>query len=160
SNHWQQSDSKPALASWAATPSKSRRRKQQPADESDVLRLIELGALQEAAKLQTEFQARCDQIDKLWGFTLHDELAAQNMRARVTAQKKKDFRPFQVFCSKHAWPDWEAPPQAILDFLCDEFKHGAAHVSRLCRSLSVVFDAAGLNNSTTDILVRAFVRRV
>jgi len=112
------------------------------------------------AKGAADYQAALDGIDKALSPPLTKELAAENRQTRVTAKAKTDFKMFQACCSKWGLPDLPAPPQAVAVFLSEESEHGAAHVSRLARSISIVHTACNFSDPTTDILVRAILRLV
>jgi hypothetical protein len=99
-----------------------------------------------------------DVIDAALAPILKDELAAENLASRVSASHKADFARFQAYCKRWELPHLPAPPQAVAVFLADESEHGAKHLARLARSISVVSRAVGFADPTEDVLVRAVLR--
>jgi hypothetical protein len=108
----------------------------------------------EAGRLQPELDA----IDAGLAPYLKKELAEENAAARISSKVKRDFARFQKCCAQWELPHLPAPPQAVAVFLVRETEHGAAHVARLCRSISTVHRAVGFADPTLDVLVRAVVR--
>lgn len=112
------------------------------------------------ARQAADYRAGLDAIDKNLSAHLGRELKLENAKTRVRAQHKQDFKAFQACCAKWGLPDLPAPPQAVAVFLSEESERGAAHVSRLARSISVVHTACNFADPTTDVLVRALLRLV
>src|SRR5262249_10476523 len=128
-------------------------------EEVNRIRERQRARLAEENAHEIEFARRCAQVDQIWGPILWKELE-QEIAKRPSAKAKADFATWQAFAARRAWPALDAPPQAVLDFLSDQFENGPAHVSRLIRSLSAVFRAVGMPDATDDFLIKAFVRRV
>ncbi len=137
-----------------------------PRDPNEIKREEEAEAKrieQEAAALQVaaDIQVLCDRIDAAMEPYLKEHLAAENSRARITRAAKRDFEKFKTYCAKYdpALPHLPAAPQAVAAFLCGGLAHGAAHVSRLCRSISTIHRALGFADPADDVLVRAIMGR-
>jgi len=130
-----------------------------PKEEVDRRRARQLAQLAQENAAEAAFQARCAEVDKIWVPILWNELQQENAKRRPGPKARADFAKWQAFAARRAWPDLEAPPQAIMDFLVDEFEHGSEHVSKLVRNLSIVFRAVGMPDATDDNLIHAFVKR-
>src|SRR5215813_10438890 len=102
------------------------------------------------AKQAADYQVGLDAIDKNLSGHLGKELKLENAKTRVRAQHKQDFKLFQACCSKWGLADLPAPPQAVAVFLSEQSEHGATHVARLARSISIVHSACNFSDPTTD----------
>ena len=137
------------------------RRRNQEEEERRVSDIWEAG-LREHQRRQEEAARHpdLDAIDHALSPHLRKELEKENAATRVTAKAKANFKLFQACCAKWGLPHLPAPPQAVAVFLSEESERGAAHVSRLARSISVVHTACNFADPTTDVLVRALLRLV
>jgi hypothetical protein len=111
-----------------------------------------------AAERSAALQPALDSIDAALGPLLKKELAAENAQARITARHKKDFARFRACCAEWKLPHLPASPQAVAIFLSNETEHGARHVCRLARSISIMHRAVNFTDPTEDVLVRAILR--
>src|SRR5262249_25975824 len=103
-------------------------------------------------------QPELDAIDAGLAPYLKKELAEENAAARISVKQKEDFARFRKCCAQWELPHLPAPPQAVAVFLAEETERGAAHVARLCRSISTVHRSCNFPDPTLDVLVRAVVR--
>jgi hypothetical protein len=99
-----------------------------------------------------------DLIDANLAAALKDELAAENLAARVTASHEADFARFQAYCKRWELPHLPAPPQAVAVYLGEQIDRGAKHLARLARSISIVHTALNFPDPCADVLVRAVLR--
>jgi len=116
--------------------------------------------LERQRALAEQVRPDLDAIDHALSPHLRKELEKVNAETRVTARAKTDFKMFQACCAKWGLPDLPAPPQAVAVFLSERSEDGAAVVSRLARSISIVHTACNFSDPTTDILPRAILRLV
>jgi hypothetical protein len=128
---------------------------------AELLRCVEIGARETAkAARDAEIQPTLDLVDANLSPHLKDELAAENLASRVSASQRLDFSRFQACCKCWELPHLPAPPQAVAVFLAEEIEHGAKHLARLARSISIVHRALNFTDPTEDVLVRAILRLV
>ena len=137
------------------------RHRKQAENERRVSDVWETG-LREYQRRQEESAHRpdLDAIDHALSPYLRKELEKENAETRVTKKAKEDFRAFQKSCEKWGLSDLPAPPQMVAVFLSERSEDGAAVVSRLARSISIVHTACNFSDPTKDILVRALLRLV
>src|SRR5262245_45454245 len=127
-------------------------------DGAELMALIDGAVAARNQKASAWLQADLDGIDAALDPYLKDQLAAENAATRVTAAQKKDFERFKACCARWGLPRLPAPPQAVAVFLVEETERGAAHISRLARSISTIHQAVNFSDPCKDVLVRAILR--
>jgi len=101
-----------------------------------------------------------DAIDAAISVHLKDELEAVNKTARVSDKDKELFKNFQATCSRWGFEALPACPQAVAVHLAEESVHGAAHISRIARSISLIHAATQMGTEPcSDVLVKALLLR-
>ena len=113
----------------------------------------------ELAAWELDQQQLRDQIDAAIFPHLKAELEAENATQRVSATDKQRYKQFQSCCETWNFPALPAPAQAVAVWLAEESVHGATHISRLARSISVVHRALNFSDPTEDVLIRALLRQ-
>jgi len=90
------------------------------------------------AQYAAQVQELCDKIDATMAPYLKNQMAVENEKARISAAIKRDFKEFEIYCTKFdpPLPHLPARPQAVAAFLCAQMDRGSAHVSRLARSIA------------------------
>src|SRR5262245_28404486 len=127
-------------------------------DGAELMALINEAVAARNQKASAWLQADLDAIDAALDPYLKDQLAAENAATRVTAAQKKDFEKFKASCARGGLPRLRPPPQAVAVFLAEETERGAAHISRLARSISTIHQAVNFSDPCKDVLVRAILR--
>src|SRR5262245_40636149 len=116
---------------------------------------------EQAAELvawEVDQQKLRDQIDAAISVHLKDELEAVNKTARVSAKDKELFKKFQATCERWGFQALPACPQAVAVHLAEESAHGAAHISRIARSISLIHAATQMGvEPCSDVLVKALL---
>jgi hypothetical protein len=126
--------------------------------EATKLGYEELGRRAEKEAHDAVLRPVLDAIDKNLAPHLKAELAEENATARLTERQKQDCSLFQKCAACWELPHLPAPPGMVAVFLSEESEKGAAHVDRLCHSISAAHRGFGFPDPTTDILVRAVTR--
>src|SRR5262249_35372707 len=90
---------------------------------------------------------------------LKPELEAENANQRVSAADRQRFRDYQTCCERWGFQALPSCPQGIAVWLASESVKGAAHMTKLCNSVSTVLRALNFSDVTEDVLIRAMIRQ-
>src|SRR5262245_2319258 len=116
---------------------------------------------EQAAELvawEADQQKLRDQIDAAISVHLKDELEAVNKTARVSDKDKELFKKFQATCERWGFQALPACPQAVAVHLAEEGVHGAAHMQKVARSISLIHAATQMGvDACSDVLIKAML---